>query len=276
MKSTTRSTLREHWITDGYILVRNLLTRAEIGQLREICEDILQQCYRAETPYPGDSDIVMRHLNRPAYHTRDRERLRVLLETAADKRILKIAHDILGEEPEHRCFSLFMNPRERNEDGNWHRDSQFRENYDEDVEKDYILSTPHESGIQLQIALVPSDDAEVVPGSHLRWDTDEEYAIRLKDNQSNNMPGAIRADLQPGDAVAFNAKGLHRGRYHSDKLRRTLMLTYVQSSRPMTPDMFNHQPWFLEPGYMDGISPEAVKFYDGFVEKHRESWEEGT
>ena len=56
-----------------------------------------------------------------------------------------------------------------------------------------------------------TSDVEYVPGSHLRWDTEEEYRIRLADGQSNSrsndMPGAVRIHQQPGDAVAFEALG---------------------------------------------------------------------
>ena len=90
-------------------------------------------------------------------------------------------------------------------------------------------------GIQLQIALVETSDVEYVPGSHRRWDTDEEYRIRLADGQANSrsnaMPGAVRVHQRPGDAVAFEALGLHRGRYHTDKRRRTFMLTYTSDQR---------------------------------------------
>ena len=80
------------------------------------------------------------------------------------------------------------------------------------------------AGIQMQIALVPNDDVELVPGSvcpnafsregygltlprgpsqHLRWDTAEEYHVRCADGRQHStdpMPGALRASLQPGDA----------------------------------------------------------------------------
>lgn len=275
---TITSDLCEHWLAEGYILVRNLLPREDVDRLRETCEDILRQVYLLEEAQPGDGDFVIRHLSRPSYHAGERERLMFLLETAAKPRILDLVGEIFGDEPEHRCFSLFMNPRENGYDGNWHRDSQFRENYDEEVEKELILNQKVPGGMQMQIALVPSDDSEYVPGSHLRWDTEEEYAIRLKDNHadstSNAMPGAMRVALQPGDAVAFNAFGLHRGRYHADRLRRTLMLTYVASRRPVRPDIFNHQPWFLESGYLDGLSDRATGFYRAFVDKYAASWGE--
>jgi ectoine hydroxylase-related dioxygenase (phytanoyl-CoA dioxygenase family) len=133
-------------------------------------------------------------------------------------------------------------------------------------------------GLQLQIALVASDDTEVVPGSHLRWDTLEEYHIRRGDNkvhaESDDMPGALRVALQPGDAVAFNACALHRGRYHSDKQRRTIMLTYQRNSQPAQDNYFTRQPWVLEPGYLDGTSPQTRELFGSFVRKYGELWKQ--
>jgi hypothetical protein len=86
------------------------------------------------------------------------------------------------------------------------------------------------------------------------------------------MPGALRVALQPGDAVAFNPYGLHRGRYHADKLRRTLMLTYTKKSKPRF-DYFSDQPWFDEAGYLDGLGAEARIFFDAFVEEYQSQWQ---
>jgi ectoine hydroxylase-related dioxygenase (phytanoyl-CoA dioxygenase family) len=162
-------------------------------------------------------------------------------------------------------------------DGNWHRDSQFGTPDDEQEKRiiDNLVSSG--TSIQLQIALVPSEDVEYVPGSHLRWDTPAEYAIRKADgganNRANNMPGALRLALNPGDAALFNPYGLHRGRYHTEPLRRTLMLTYTKRSAPCA-DYFSNQPWFLEPGYLAGLKPQTRAFFDPFVAQYRDFWAE--
>jgi hypothetical protein len=55
--------------------------------------------------------------------------------------------------------------------GDWHRDA------DEQDEKQFLAEEAYSglgvisAGIQMQIALVPNDDVQLVPGSHLRWDT---------------------------------------------------------------------------------------------------------
>lgn len=60
--------------------------------------------------------------------------------------------------------------------GDWHRDAQFVIP-DEQDEKQFLAEEAYSglgvisAGIQMQIALVPNDDVQLVPGSHLRWDT---------------------------------------------------------------------------------------------------------
>jgi len=85
------------------------------------------------------------------------------------------------------------------------------------------------------------------------------------------MPGALRVALQPGDAVAFNPYGLHRGRYHADKLRRTLMLTYTKTSKPRF-DYFSDQPWFDTPQHLDGLQEETRAFFEPFIAEYGEQW----
>jgi len=131
------------------------------------------------------------------------------------------------------------------------------------------------SGMQLQIALLPSADIEVVPGSHLRWDTADDYAIRKADglthNRSNDMPGATRVFQQPGDAVLVSALMIHRGRYHRQPPRRTLMPTYTKTSEPWF-DSFSDQPWFLSAGYRAHLSPQADTFFERFIAQYRSDW----
>ena len=197
------------------------------------------------------------------------------MDAVADPGVLEVCRSILGEEVLFRCTSLFMNPLESGKDGNWHRDSQFH-HPDEAVEREHIEAGGDAGhAVQLQVALVPSADVEVVPRSHKRWDLPPEYAIRRADegrnSQSNDMPGAVRVELEAGDGLAFNPFGLHRGRYHTDKLRRTLMLTYTRSSTPWY-DYFSKQPWFLEEGYLDGLSDETKGFFAEFEAAYGGDW----
>lgn len=274
------SAWREQWRTEGCVVVRGVFGAAQTARLRLLCDGVLEQWLRRdpEKDTPGDPNgKVMRHLNRPEYFRDRPKRLPELMEAVAGERVLRIARALFGEEPLFRCTSYWFNPKTRGEEGIWHRDVQFLHK-DEAVQRKRIAEI-EESGAQIQVALVPTEDVEYVPRSHLRWDTPEEYRIRLAGEQRNNrspeMPGAVRVALEPGDAVLFNPNGIHRGRYHTDKLRRTLMLTYTETSAPCF-DYFSDQPWFLAPGYLDGLSPRTHAFFQAFVEEYRPQLEKAA
>jgi hypothetical protein len=273
--------LAEQWQNEGYLIIRHVYDRDRTGRLLEICDNILAQWRVCNPengkPGGGPDKTAMRHLNHPGYFREHPAWRPVLLDAIAAPEILDTVRTLFGEEPLFRCTSYFFNPSAGGGDGNWHRDSQFIAPDDEAEQKvlqDYLING---SGVQMQIALVPSADVEYVPGSHRRWDTPEEYRIRKADNEahntSNDMPGAVRADLRPGDAVLFNPMGLHRGRYHTDRLRRTLMLTYTKTSRRYY-DYFSFQPWCLEPGYLDGVKDTTRAFFDAFIDLYAESWQQ--
>lgn len=279
MTFANASSLRQQWRDLGYVTVPQLIAPARAERLRVICDSIYAQ-WRERDPQtgrPGEKPdaTVMRHLNHPAYFAQHPEWRIDVLEAAADPNVLDVAEHIFGEPAMFRCTSLFFNPSGIQLDGNWHRDAQFIAKSDEE-EKQMVLSAGDGGdGMQLQIALLPSEDIEVVPASHLRWDTPEEYAIRKADNgahnRSNAMPGALRVMQNAGDAVLFNAMCIHRGRYHSDKPRRTLMLTYTRESAPWF-DFFSDQPWFLDTGALNGLSDHAHAFYRRFIAQYESHW----
>lgn len=270
--------LQDVWRREGYVLIRNLYSPERVAWLRGTCERILSQWRVAnpETGQPnGDPEATsMRHLNHPAYFAGDPDGQREMLAAIADPKVLALCRELFAAEPLFRCTSLFMNPTTQQMDGNWHRDSQFLFP-DETLEREKLVEAGGVGDhIQLQIALVPSDDIEYVPGSHRRWDTPEEYAVRRADNGANNrsaLSGAVRIALEPGDAVGFNAYGLHRGRYHADRLRRTFMLTFTDSRAPVS-DYFSHQPWFQTPGYLEGLDAREHGFFEAFVAAYAKDW----
>jgi hypothetical protein len=276
--------LRSQMVDDGCIFVPKLLNDHQVARLRVICEHTLSQ-WRVKSPETGKAHIdefdekVMRHLNHPAYFVGRRPWLTELLDIIADPRVLDCVREVFQDEPLFRCTSLFFNPLSTTSDGNWHRDSQFITPTEEAdramVESSAALVQKERkvSSIQMQIALVPSEDSEYVPGSHLRWDTEEEYRVRkadaMRNNRSNLMPGSVRTHQEPGDAAAFDPNGLHRGRYHADKYRRTLMLTYTAMSARRATDYFSDQPWCLQPDYLDGVQPATRAFFERFISEYK-------
>lgn len=279
MTTANAHSLHQQWLELGYVVVPQLIAPARAERLREICDHIHAQ-WRERDPQtgrPGEKPdaTVMRHLNHPAYFAQHPEWRIDVLEAVADPNVLAVAAQIFGEPAVFRCTSLFFNPSGIHLDGNWHRDAQFMTKSDEEEKQMVLNAGDGGDGMQLQIALLPSEDIEVVPASHLRWDTPEEFAIRKADNgahnRSNAMPGALRVRQNAGDAVLFNAMCIHRGRYYNDVPRRTLMLTYTRQSAPWF-DYFSDQPWFVNPDYLDGLSAHAQAFYQRFIAQYEANW----
>ena len=262
---------RDQWAELGYCLYRSLLSADEVDDLLRIAERVRRQwlAASAEDGKPGDPHRHnMRHVNHPGYFRDHPDDFVTLMNLIADERILAFARELLDGEPVFRATTLWFEPRTAHEDGSWHRDVQFM-NPDEAQQQSIIAARSKPGGIQLQIALAETADNEYVPGSHLRWDTEEEYRIRLADEQvnsrANDMPGAIRIHQRPGDALAFEALGLHRGRYHTDKRRRTLMLTYT-SDRERIFDYFSDQPWILSSPLVTRLPAPTRAFFQRFID----------
>ena len=65
------------------------------------------------------------------------------------------------------------------------------------------------------------------------------------------------------------------GRYHVDKRRRTLMLSYRARSLPLY-DYFSDQPWCETPGYLDGLCEQARELWQEFIDDYSTQWRMGA
>jgi hypothetical protein len=88
--------------------------------------------------------------------------------------------------------------------------------------------------LHVRIPLVAEKGLELIPGSHRRWDTEQERAVRLQLNgraHHEDLPGALLIDLAPGDVLVFHAQMIHRGCYRHAPLRHALDLCVGRSHR---------------------------------------------
>lgn len=273
---------RQIYAEEGILFFPQLFEDEELVQLREACERIYEKfMHDLETTAPEKvgGAHVMRHLNDPRYHDENGEDWKLIMEIVADPRCVGPVEQIFGGPSLFYTTSLFFNPREGREEGQWHRDQQFTLKDEEEVRHFFDeMQRTHEAaltGIQLQIALVDTEDIEYVPFSAGRYDSPQEYYVRCADDRTHNkeggMPNAMRVHQRPGDAVAFNPAGLHRGRYYSEVPRRTLMLTYTPYD-VRTDSYFSQQPWMLEPNHLDGLSPRARVYFEEFIAAYRDFW----
>ena len=261
--------LREQWDKHGFVVVPGLLDGPEIAQLQAICDDVFEQWLRAASnPNKAANLINMAYLTELRYFERQPERLTTLLEAIANEKIRAILKQLSDKELLFLNTQYFFNPLDESRQGDWHRDQQFGVP-DDETEKRRMAQTV---GIHAHIAFLPDDNFQYVPGSHIRWDTPDELAIRRGTNgqpkNSPNMPGAARVKLEPGDACFFSAWGIHRGNYMAEVLRRTFDIIYGTPANWATPPPM----CFLEPGVLDDLQPASRTFFENFIGAYREKW----
>lgn len=126
--------------------------------------------------------------------------------------------------PQLKDAHYYHEQTKRDWDGDWHRDSQFT-HADPEFERQLVANT---CSLHVRVALEDDDRLEVVPGSHARWDSDDELRIRRGSNRAtNHMPNAVRVTLEAGDACLFHAWSIHRATYRRAPIRRTLDLLFA-------------------------------------------------
>jgi hypothetical protein len=221
----------------------------------------------------------MAYLTEPRYFTHSLPEgapaLTTLLERIADERILKRLRHFYDCELLFHNTQYFFEPATHSHAGAWHRDGQFgapnQEITDEIEQRRYAETIV----VHVHIALLADDHFEIVPGSHARWDTPEELAIRRgragRQKNESEMPGAVRVRLAAGDACFFSAWSIQRGNYFAHVPRRTFDVIYGTPAEWATPP----PTCFLNPEVLEHLSPAARHFFTRFITAHHERWGRG-
>ena len=249
---------------NGYVVLPGFLEPARIARLRTICDRVLTHWY-AEEPRPGRL-TNMAFLTEPRYFDGRREELIDLLNLVAAPDVLTALETLDLGEPLFHNTQYFMEAGTEDWAGPWHRDSQFL-SQSISVEKQRIAAEP---SVHFRLALLDDARLDYVPGSERRWDHHDEEAVRRKAGGMGAIAGATNIPLRAGDAVIFNAWGIHRGHYGPAPERRTLDLLYVfdeplhWAPPPIT--------CFGDATLLDDLTPDARRFFAGFVEAVSPYW----
>lgn len=161
----------------------------------------------------------------------------VLFQLIASKKIYLIANEIIKNTPVRflntQVFFDPFNPQKKNY---WHRDIQYT-NLSLEAQKQQIEKRPN-SVLHFRFAMRDEYGIELIPGSHCRWDTEEEERIRLEQLTSNScdpLPGSRKIELNRGDLLVFSANMIHRGQYGKDRL--SLDILYCEND----PDILQYR-----------------------------------
>jgi len=135
---------------------------------------------------------------------------------------MHMVETLIPSKPAFMNTQLFFNPVNPQQKDFWHRDCQ----YDHEVEeqKKAIQET---QVVHLRVPLFDELGMELVPGTHKRWDSDEEFNVRQEEKgrvSSEDLSTGKKISLVAGDLLVFSADMIHRGLYGLDRLALDILV----------------------------------------------------
>lgn len=257
--------LAYYWRTRGYVVLPRFMGWRDRKRVRAAC-DRAERAWRARLP-PQRRDgplSNMADLTHPRWYDDGRVPAEIL-RFVAEPSVLDLIEAITGGTPLFHNTQYFMEQRGADWDGGWHRDSQFLA-LDAETERRHIAEG---TGVHFRVALEDDPWLRIVPGSHRRWDTAREWAIR-RDREPGDPVGAVSVPLEAGDAMLFNAWSIHQGLYRREPARRTFDVIYMTrgtAERALTPKAC--MPSAVR---MASLPRAARAFYERFARTYRRAW----
>ena len=135
---------------------------------------------------------------------------------------MNIVEAVIASKPAFMNTQLFFNPVNRQQKDFWHRDCQY--DYDVEGQKKVIHET---QVLHLRVPLFDELGMELVPGTHKRWDNEEEFNVRQEERgreSSENLSTGKKITLAAGDLLVFSADMIHRGLYGLDRLALDILV----------------------------------------------------
>lgn len=212
---------------DSFVVLPHFLDRDALAELRQGADSALTWS-RARCSETSHSTPRISLLTQATSFEHGGAALVPILAFASNARVCALLRAaVTGDAADRmqlRDAHYYHEQTKRDWDGDWHRDSQFFR-ADPELERELVRN---QCALHFRVAFEPDDRLELVPGSHARWDREEELRIRKGSNRATpHMPNALRVVLQAGDACLFHAWSIHRATYRRSPIRRTLDLLYA-------------------------------------------------
>ena len=220
---------RDRFLEQGFAVLRDVVPPDELDELRSAAEllvdrqrEIWARERGAEDPPGGEWE--MSRQPRLSLTTRPEivdEKSAGFVEFWLHDNTLGVSSRLL-DMPHAACTTMLMmcSPVKDHGPAGWHRDT-FPVDLGplQGMTEDILENGPRY--VQWNIALYDDDVLWVVPGSHVRFNTEDEQA-QLNRDRTVPLPHAVQTHLKAGDGVVYITPILHWGSNYSTRLRRTL------------------------------------------------------
>ncbi len=204
----------------GYFVIRNYFNAAEISTLRAIILKF-HQLWKHDNADFYEQEAFNSSLITGSHYLGGDDRVK-LFNFISSKKIMNVVESVIPANPAFMNTQLFFNPVNPQLKDFWHRDCQY--DHDVDVQKKVIHDT---QVLHLRVPLFDELGMELVPGTHKRWDNDEEFAVRQEEQgrlSSESLSTGKTIKLAAGDLLVFSADMIHRGLYGMDRLALDILV----------------------------------------------------
>ncbi len=199
---------------NGYFVIRNFLKMAEVQTLREVLLDFHGTWKIKNAEFYAEKAVNSAYITGTQYL--DESRRQQLFSFIGSDKLMDVVSSVIKHRPAFMNTQLFFNPVNKDQKNYWHRDPQYHLSIAEQKE---ALNGPNV--VHFRIPLLDEPGIELVPGSHKKWDSQEELDVRLESNQRNNyenLSTGVITELKAGDLLVFSANMIHRGLYGLERL----------------------------------------------------------
>jgi len=210
----------EHYDRQGYFVIRGYFTASEIELLRKVILKFHELWKRDNSTFYQQEAFNSSLITGSQYLSYD-DRIE-LFNFISSEKIMNIVDLLLSDSPAFMNTQLFFNPVNPEQKDFWHRDCQY--DYDIDGQKRVIFET---QVLHLRVPLFDELGIELIPGTHKRWDNEEEFNVRQEEKgrvSSEALSGSKKIKLAAGDLLLFSADMIHRGLYGLDRLALDILV----------------------------------------------------
>lgn len=213
----------------GYKYIPNFLTEDELRDIERVCDTFHSQWLKENEEFYKNRAInsaYLTHSNKCSSQDR-----MVLFELIGSCKIRDELKSIfIKGDPAFLNTQLFFDPFNKSQENYWHRDIQYTDHSIE--EQKLALENSVNNVVHFRLALKDENGIELIPGSHARWDTDQEFKTRMAldgGKPSDDLENGQKISLNRGDLLIFSANMIHRGLYGRE--RKALDILYCERDR---------------------------------------------
>jgi len=206
--------MKANYIENGYFILRNFFDDKEIAPIFDIINKFHLAWQGDNKEFYESKAINSAYLTNKNYLNNAQRS--ILFEFISTNKLINIVAQTSIIKPAFMNTQLFFNPMNLEQRNYWHRDTQYHLTLSEQQQ-----ALSKSEVIHFRIALADEPGIELIPGTHKRWDSEEELAIRLEqagNNNYNNVSTGVTVPLNKGDLLVFSANMIHRGLYGKKRL----------------------------------------------------------